>query len=88
MTRLLLCLPFIALALGCDSRCDDLRAREIDGRYTWQPESDENVPGPSGGKVISAEVDASDERVVFTYELTDGSRYRATYRVKSERKER
>jgi hypothetical protein len=87
MTRVALGSMFALFALSCDSPCEGLHAREIDGRFGWQPESYQDHTGPSGGEMVSAQLDASDGRVVFTYELADGSRYRATYRVKSERKE-
>lgn len=77
-------LLMVVCALGsfaCSSRCEDLRAREVAGRFTWEPESYQSKLGPSGAEMVSAELLAEAGKVVFTYELADGSRFRATYRV-------
>jgi hypothetical protein len=71
-------LPFaLCVPAGCTARhCDEAKPIPVRGSYVL-----ENHLTPGQGMMVAGTMIADEQQVVVEYELSDGTRWKATYRI-------
>ncbi len=81
MMRWFLALVVLSSAACRQTRCEDLEAVPVSGSYKGGGSLGEE-------RLLRVALDTSGKKVVLTYAMMDGSRIRATYRIKKKSKQR